>query len=57
MLMMDIEDHLKKLDSDIAIVLKGEALRAIYEEDAYRQLQALLKRIVKAVENKEIQLL
>jgi hypothetical protein len=53
-LMMDLEDHLKMLQSDVTIVQKGSLLASAYEEDGYRVLQALLKRIVEAVENGEI---
>jgi hypothetical protein len=56
MLMMDLEGHLKSLDSDVAIVQKKVLLASFYQDDAYHQLQALLKRIVIAAENNEIEI-
>jgi hypothetical protein len=55
-LMMDLEDHLEALDSDVAIVQKPVLLASTYREQAYRELQALLKRIVEAVESGEIEM-
>jgi hypothetical protein len=56
LLMMDLEEHLKALDSDVAIVQKRVLFSGLYEEEAYRELQTLLKIIVEAVESKQVEL-
>jgi hypothetical protein len=57
LLMMDLEEHLKALDSDVAIVQKHVLFSSLYEQQAYRALQALLKIIVEAVESKQVELI
>jgi hypothetical protein len=55
-LMMDLEDHLKALHSDVALAQRPILLASSYQQEAYRELQALLRRIVEAVESDEIQM-
>ncbi|MGA2783068.1 MAG: hypothetical protein ABSF09_00015 [Candidatus Bathyarchaeia archaeon] len=55
-LMMDLEDHLRLLDSDLAITRKKGLLSSWYEEDAYRELQALLRIVVQAIQAGQIKL-
>jgi hypothetical protein len=56
LLMIDLEEHLKALDSDVAIVQKRVLFSDLYEDYAYTELQALLKIIVEGVESEQVEL-
>ena len=53
---MDLEDHLKSLDSDVAIIQKRGLLSDLYEQEAYRELHTLCQILVDGVERGQIEI-